>query len=705
MMKRFSSIRVWYAPALFVCLLLSTGPWLQAQPRRPPRVLTYTTDLVYSTRFSPDGRTLAIARGTHLAGRVELWDVETGSLRHVISGFDGRVWSVSFAPDGKTLVTGSVEFHASRIRQKVGQRQEGTSSAELKWWDPQTGDLKQKVTMPGEVPTSLMAFHSPDGKLLATVEYHYFVSYKTDLKLLDAQTGELRLKLKHDLPIFDFYGRGFDPSYVLLDLRRPRIALSPNGQLIAYWNTKEVRLWNTATGEETLKLNDFKHDLRAVAFAPVGETLAVAITRSSNNKKHPSVNSEIRLYDSGTGAAKQTLTASIQVISCLAYANQRQIIIGGWQNAPNRPAATMELIDIQDGSLGSLRTGDEGSVNVTTLSPNGRYLTFQTDATSVNLVDTQTWTIKHTFEENSDRNGNQNSYSRFLLSVKRVLSLAFSANGKTIAAEIEEGGIKVWDPRTGEVKNQLGAHEDSATIADISANGTTAAEVLDQKSIRLWDVGTSDKKIVPTSGGPIAAVALSPDGRTVAIGRANQIALLSTATREQIQILAGHGTGVKHLVFAANGRSLATASEDGTIQTWDLASGQITRTLTGGGEITALSFAPAGRTLASASEDGSVSLWDLATGAVSLQLKKHFGGVNAIAFSADGNLMATGGDDRSVIIWETATGKSRRTLKGHDLAVTSLAFSPDGSLLASGAGNASVVLWDVSTGKLNRVLR
>src|SRR5437879_5319080 len=175
MMKCVSSIRVRYAPAFFVCLLFSTGTWLQAQPRRPPRVFTRTTDLVYSTRFSPDGRTLAIARGPNEAGRVELWDVETGTLRHVISGFDGRVWSVSFAPDGKTLVTGSVEFHASRIQQKVGPR-EGTHSAELKWWDPQTGELKQKVTMPGEAPSTLMAFHSPDGKLLVTVEYHYSFS-------------------------------------------------------------------------------------------------------------------------------------------------------------------------------------------------------------------------------------------------------------------------------------------------------------------------------------------------------------------------------------------------------------------------------------------------------------------------------------------------------------------------------------------------
>src|SRR5256885_2309913 len=116
-MKRFTSIMIRYAPALFVCLLFNAGPRLSAQNRRPQRVFTRQTDIVYSTQFSPDGRTLAIARGAPDTHRVELWDLATGTLRHVIGGFEGAVWSVSYAPDGKTLVTSSTEFHASRIQQ------------------------------------------------------------------------------------------------------------------------------------------------------------------------------------------------------------------------------------------------------------------------------------------------------------------------------------------------------------------------------------------------------------------------------------------------------------------------------------------------------------------------------------------------------------------------------------------------------------
>jgi Tol biopolymer transport system component len=142
-----------------------------AQPRRgSPRTITSFTDVVWSVKFSPDNRLLAIARGSADGGRVELWDLETGTLRHAIRGFDGPVWSISFAPDGKTLVTGSGGLHSNKIQEKLARRN-GTPFVELKWWDLETGELKQRVELPGEDRISLTAAYSPDGKSLATIEY------------------------------------------------------------------------------------------------------------------------------------------------------------------------------------------------------------------------------------------------------------------------------------------------------------------------------------------------------------------------------------------------------------------------------------------------------------------------------------------------------------------------------------------------------
>jgi WD40 repeat protein len=221
----------------------------------------------------------------------------------------------------------------------------------------------------------------------------------------------------------------------------------------------------------------------------------------------------------------------------------------------------------------------------------------------------------------------------------------------------------------------------------------------------LWNAVSESKAVIPgPSSESISALALSSDGRLIAIGSGRELILASAGSGETIKTFPGEKTTINRLVFSNNSQILASADETG-IKVRDLTSGQIRNAFSTGGKVTALRFAPGDRILVSASEDGSVSFWDLQTGVLISELKKHSGAVNAIAFSPDGNLMATGGDDRTVIIWETATNKARRTLKGHDLAVTSLAFSPDASLLACGAGNASVVLWDVRTGSLNRVLR
>jgi WD40 repeat protein len=694
--------------------------------------------VVYAFRFSPDGATLAIARRAGEYGRVELWDTEAGVLRHVIKGFDGPVWSVSFAPDGKTLVTGGRGFHGTNPRDDL-RPGGGRRFNELKWWDVQTGDLKRQMELPGEDKVSVAALHSPDGKMLATVEYHSMITlanvyinppwdpygfdrsqlrmpipmaYSADLKLLDTRTGEVIVKLKnspnsYEMPsMVGFFTPDLQSMMLTNQLRQP-FGFSPDGRLVAAWNAKEVRLWDTATGQEVRKLKDFKGALSAVAFSPDSHSLAAAITKTSLKKDRLFFNSEIRLFDLTSGAVTQTLPITTRSISGVAFApNGRQFLISGLQMEQDHLFPTLELADIQTGISNKLLGKLEGTVSSVVLSPNGHTLAFQSDASTVQLVDMQTWKIKHTYDDSSDASSVDTAIRGRLLLVKSVLALAFSRDSKTVTGEVEQSGIKVWDTRTGEVKKEITDHEDASSIVEISSNGTVAAEV-GEDNLRLWNLGRGEKKTVPTPGGTISAIALSPDGQIVAIAHPNQIMLLNTGTGELVQALSGQPaqqSKISCMTFSADGRALATA-EGIRIEIWDLTTGQIKRTMTSAGNVTALSFAPDGRTFASAAGDGSVSLWDLQTGTLGLHLKKHSAAVNAIAFSNAGDLMATGGDDRSVIIWDTATGKARRTLKGHDLTVTSLAFSPDTSLLASGSGNASVVLWDVKSGTLNRVLR
>ena len=66
------------------------------------------------------------------------------------------------------------------------------------------------------------------------------------------------------------------------------------------------------------------------------------------------------------------------------------------------------------------------------------------------------------------------------------------------------------------------------------------------------------------------------------------------------------------LAFSADSKILASGSHDGTILTWDIATGTKLTTLKGHDNwIKALTFSPDGKTLASGSEDGVIFLWNV----------------------------------------------------------------------------------------------
>src|SRR6266545_7322868 len=85
----------------------------------------------------------------------------------------------------------------------------------------------------------------------------------TDLKLLDAQTGEVKRKVKGGLQRFGgglyFRSRGID--------RLRQASFSPDGQFVAVGTPKEVKVWDTQTGREVRTLEKFKGILGAIAFS------------------------------------------------------------------------------------------------------------------------------------------------------------------------------------------------------------------------------------------------------------------------------------------------------------------------------------------------------------------------------------------------------------------------------------------------------
>ena len=116
-----------------------------------------------------------------------------------------------------------------------------------------------------------------------------------------------------------------------------------------------------------------------------------------------------------------------------------------------------------------------------------------------------------------------------------------------------------------------------------------------------WETGPND---------PVLSLALAADGKTVYTGESSLVRAWETATGKLLYTGRGHTGGVFGVAASPDGRTLATASTDGSVKIWDAASLQDVLTLpVGQSQVKCVAFAPDGRTLAGIGTDGKLRIW------------------------------------------------------------------------------------------------
>lgn len=249
---------------------------------------------------------------------------------------------------------------------------------------------------------------------------------------------------------------------------------------------------------------------------------------------------------------------------------------------------------------------------------------------------------------------------------------------------------------------QLRGHGGPVRALAVSSDGQAAISgSFDSTAIRWSLTRNAAEQVLRFHTDAVNAVLLLGDGRAATAGVDGRIAIWTPGNAQPDAVLEGHTAPIAALAVSPDGATLASASWDHTVRLWPLAGG-VPRVLDGHTQnINGLAFAPDGRTLVSVSYDQSVRIWPL-SGSPTPTVVAMPSPLNAVAVSGDGEI-ATGGADGK-LYFLTGTGAAVGEIAAGPKPVISIAISPDGALVAAASIGGSVAVIDRKTRGLARTL-
>ncbi len=606
---------------------------------------------IHQVKYFPDGKRLAVAASIG----IWIYDVQTGEAFDLLTGHTAPVKSIAFSPDGKTLATGSKDNT-------------------IRLWDTKTHKLKA-TCIGHEKEVNLLAF-SPDSKMLASTSEDW------KMRLWDVQTSK---------SLQTITGCGADEMFA--------ITYTLDGTMFLTFRhddrfEKYIEFWDGQTGE-FLKSVFIETNLGEAAFSADCKILAIV------GKNSP----PLQFWDVESGELLKSAEKCGESYESIEFSpDGRSVVTGGvWESVSLWNVSTAER-------LKSMARGEP--INSVAYSPDGKTVASGIDDGTIRFWDAATGELRNTITGHTD---------------SRIFSAAFSPDGRILAC----GGkskIQWWNPQTGEHLKTI--KEPSCDVHSIaySSDAKLLATGGTSMKARLWDVqsgrflgsfkGHKDR-VTDAYKYQVSSVAFSPDGRTLASGGGkkmprnvakkdssedNMVCLWEIHTGElypageRLATFTKHTESVTSVAFSPDGTTLASSSQDKTIQLWDINTRSHLKTLTGHKEdVTAVVYSPDGKTLASGSADRTIRLWNANTGDLMLPPIKEAGQVTSLAYSPDGGILASGTENDNVVhLWNAQTGQHLQTFTGHTQSVNAVVFSPDGETLASVSSDGTILLWDLT---------
>ncbi len=275
--------------------------------------------------------------------------------------------------------------------------------------------------------------------------------------------------------------------------------------------------------------------LYEVLFSPDGQTIA---TRAGDRR--------CILWDSRTGTLRRRLEDHISSIRAMTFSPNGQSLL------TSASRGRMLLWELSSQS------------EPVSLGPGASVVQFSPDGQFVRVV--QQETIRQIAAEDGTTKSQASG---------PAYPIAFSPNGQLLAAiaRYGENTIRLFDSASGKQVRELTGFEAHPIALAFSPDGRTLAAGGRDETIRSWEVATGRTLHVwEGHRGPVQAIAFSSQGRYLASGGWDQtVRVWEVSTGRQVAKFLGHTGRVTSVAFSPHGTSLVSASLDRTGLIWSLA--------------------------------------------------------------------------------------------------------------------------------------
>jgi WD40 repeat protein len=666
---------------------------------------------VQTVAMSPDGTKVA---GSGADGAIKVWNAADGKPAQTIAGHSGAVNGLAYSANNQLLASAGAD-------------------STLRFWNAADGKpISTAVAHSGAVnavafhPNNTQAFSIGEDGTLKFWQLPIAPSRTLGLHadavthVVESANGAQVLSASADktIRLFDFGNGQLVRQFAGAIGAVNAVALTPNGNLVA-GGTADGRmfLWNAADAKVLGQKLAHNGGVTSLIFHPQSTQLLSA-----------GKDGTIKLWPLPP-IPSRSLTHPVAVLAATTTTDGKRLFTGGEDKILRSWDLSKDQVDKQF-------TGHTAPITAMVVSANGQILASASADKTIRFWDLGSGKEKIVLAAHT----------------APVTSLSLHANGQQLLSASEDGTVKIWQLPVMPPANQPAgvvtipplrqiAHGAPVLQALFSPKGDQVFSWGDDKALKLWNAADGKPiKSVPVKGpiagvatsadsakvfvaevdgtvsvwanppgdkpvasfplpAPIQAIAVSLDGARLAVASDNKgnpvIRVVDLTNGMELVGFTDHTGPVRSLQFAADNRTLLSASADKTVRYFD--AGVIAAWNAHPGGVVGVAFNNNGSQALSAGADKTVKIWDLVAGKPIRTIGPLADSVSAVAYSRDFTQIgaATG---NAVKVWNAADGKELLTLP-HPAAVTSLSFSPDKTKLVTGSADNLTRVWDLATGK------